>query len=529
MQKLKFSPEALAIHDSINRTAVRYPDSSIKTLFERCAAVRDGAPCIVYQDGFLSYRETNQLANSLSGRLRRSGVGPGDTVGVCIGRSPELVIALLAITKCGAAYLPFDAAWPEELLASIFNDAHCRVLISNGGRGLADRFPQCAIVDVVRDELGLAEENPVLDVPGDAIAYINFTSGTTGRSKGVQIQHRSIARLVTSPSYATLDQQTVVLHMSPVTFDAATFEIWGPLLNGGICALYPPGTPRFSELSRVIERQGVNCLFLTTALFNAAVDEAPDALKGIQTILFGGEIYSDRHVRQALNSYGCGRLVHVYGPTECTTFATYYPVDSMPPASVGLPIGRPIQNTVLYVVSDGWLCRPGEVGEILLGGPGLSPGYLEAGFVREDGFGEFDISGVCQRLYRTGDYGYLLGSGDLVFEGRSDDQVKIDGFRIELALVSRVLGDHPDVSQCYVTVTGSTAGEKMLLAFVIPRSGSLDARRIREYLKSQLPAYMVPRFIHGCDQLPLLPTGKVDRRALLAVHDDFYLRSTGKR
>jgi D-alanine--poly(phosphoribitol) ligase subunit 1 len=529
LQKLNFSPEALAIHDSINRTAVRYPDSSVKTLFERCAKLHGSAPCIVYQDEALSYREINQLANSLSGRLRRFEAGPGDTVGVCVGRSPELVIALLAITKCGAAYLPFDATWPDELLTSIFNDAHCRLLISDGGRGLADRFRQCRIVDVVRDELDLAEENPALDVAGDAIAYINFTSGTTGRSKGVQIQHRSIARLVTSPSYATLDERTVVLHMSPVTFDAATFEIWGPLLNGGICALYPSGPPRFSELSRIIDRQGVNCLFLTTALFNAAVDEAPGALKGVQTILFGGEIYSDRHVRQALNSYGCGRLVHVYGPTECTTFATFYPVDRMPPASVGLPIGRPIQNTILYVVSDGWLCRPGEVGEILLGGPGLSPGYLEAGFVREDGFGEFDIDGMCQRLYRTGDHGHLLESGDLVFEGRSDDQVKIDGFRIELALVSRVLGDHPDVSQCYVTVAGSTAGEKMLLAFVVPRSESLDPRRIREYFKAQLPAYMVPRFIHACEQLPLLPTGKVDRRALLAVHDDFYLRSAGKR
>jgi D-alanine--poly(phosphoribitol) ligase subunit 1 len=529
LQKLNFSSEALAIHESINRTAVRYPDASVKTLFERCAETGGSAPCIVYQDETLSYREVNRLANSLSARLRRFEVGPGDTVGVCVGRSPELVIALLAITKCGAAYLPFDATWPDELLMSIFNDAGCRLLIINGGRGLADRFPQYRVVDVVRDDLDLTEENPALDVPGDAIAYINFTSGTTGRSKGVQIQHRSIARLVTAPSYATLDERTVVLHMSPVTFDAATFEIWGPLLNGGICALYPPGTPRFSELSRLIERRGVNCLFLTTALFNAAVDEAPDALKGVETILFGGEIYSDRHVRQALNSYGCGRLVHVYGPTECTTFATFYPVDRMPPASVGLPIGRPIQNTVLYVVSDGWLCRPGEVGEILLGGPGLSPGYLEAGFVRDDGFGEFDVDGTCQRLYRTGDYGYLLESGDLVFEGRSDDQVKIDGFRIELALVSRVLGDHPEVSQCYVTVTGSTAGEKMLLAFAVPRGESLDPRRIREHLKSQLPAYMVPKFIHACQQLPLLPTGKVDRRALLAVHDDFYVRSAGKR
>jgi D-alanine--poly(phosphoribitol) ligase subunit 1 len=525
LQELKVSPEALAIHDSINATAAPYPDCSIKTLFEQCAERRATAACVVDQDEVLSYREINQLANGLAARLRRLGVSSGDTVGISIKRSPELIIALLAITKCGAAYLPFDATWPDQLLTGIFSDTHCQLLLIRDVPGLADRFPQYRVEAVLRDELDPVEENPALDVAGDAIAYINFTSGTTGRSKGVQIQHRSISRLITSPSYATLDDHSVVLHMSPVTFDAATFEIWGPLLNGGTCALYPPGMPRFSELSRVIGRRGINCVFLTTALFNAVVDEAPDALKSVETILFGGEIYSDRHVRQALNSYGGDRLVHVYGPTECTTFATFFPVDRMPAPGAELPIGRPIQNTVLYVISDGCLCRAGEVGEVLLGGPGLSPGYLESGSVRGDGFGEFDIDGTCQRLYRTGDYGYLLDSGDLVFQGRSDDQVKVDGFRIELSVVSRALGEHPNVSRCYVTVAGDTAGEKILLAFVVPRSENFDPRQTREDLKSHLPAYMVPKVIHACDKLPLLPTGKVDRRALLALHDDLYARS----
>jgi D-alanine--poly(phosphoribitol) ligase subunit 1 len=529
LQQLTFSPEALAIHESINRTGVPYPDCSVKTLFERCAERRDTATCVVYQDQVLSYRQINQLANGLAARLRRLKVAAGTTVGICVGRSPELIIALLAIIKCGAAYLPFDATWPDELLASVFNDAHCRLLVVKDAHGLASRVPQCRVVEVTREELEPAEANPALDVPGDAIAYINFTSGTTGKSKGVQIQHRSISRLVINPSYATLDERAVVLHMSPVSFDAATFEIWGPLLNGGTCALYPSGMPRFSELSRLINQRGVSCLFLTTALFNAVIDEAPDTLKAVQTILFGGEAYSDRHVRQALKSYGPGRIVHVYGPTECTTFATYHPVDRMPCSPAGLPIGRPIQNTALYVVGDGRLCRPGEVGEILLGGPGLSAGYLEAGLVRADGFGEFDIAGTCQRLYRTGDYGYLLDSGELIYEGRWDDQVKIDGFRVQLALVSRALGEHPDVSRCYVTVAGATAGEKTLLAFVVPRGESLDPRQMREDLRSHLPGYMVPRFVYACDKLPLLPTGKVNRRALLARHDDFYRRSVGAR
>jgi D-alanine--poly(phosphoribitol) ligase subunit 1 len=528
LEKLRFSPQALAIHNSINLTAAPFPDCSVKELFERCAERRDTATALVYENEFLSYRELNGLANDLAARLRRLKVSPGHTVGVCANRSVELIIALLAVIKCGAAYVPFDPTWPDEVLLKNFDNAHCQLIIINGADSLVLRFPQYVTVDVFRRELEPVEKNPALDVPGDAIAYINFTSGTTGLSKGVRIQHRSIARLVTNPSYATLDEDTVLLHISPATFDAATFEIWGALLNGGVCTLYPPNILRFSGLKRVIHRRGVNCIFLTTALFNALIDEDVGALNDVRTILFGGEAYSDRHVRQALESYGSGRLVHVYGPTECTTFATYYPIDRMPPHPEELPIGRPIQNTTLYVVSDGRLCRAGEVGEILLGGPGLSPGYVEAGSASQDGFAEFNIDGTCQRLYRTGDYGYLMDSGDLIFQGRSDDQVKVNGFRIELPLVSRTLGNHPEVSQSYVTATDGAAGEKMLIAFVVPQHGDLDPGRIRRDLSSHLPSYMIPAVIRVCDSLPLLPTGKVNRRALLALHDEFCARSVRK-
>jgi len=527
LEELISPPEAQAIHDSINRTTVPYPRCSVKALFEQCAEKRGDAACVIYKDEVLSYREINQLANGLAVRLRLLRVSPGHTVGISVGRSVELIISLLAIIKCGAAYLPFDAAWPDELLLSTFSDAQCEVIVASDVSGLSLRFAQCRVVEVSRRELEPVAANPGVDVMGEAIAYINFTSGTTGRSKGVQIQHRSIARLVSNASYAKLDEQTVLLHISPVTFDAATFEIWGALLNGGICVLYPSKTLRFSELGHVIRQRAVNCVFLTTALFNAIIDDATDAISGVRTILFGGEAYSDRHVRKALNSYGSGRLVHVYGPTECTTFATYYPVNRMP--SADLPIGRPIQNTVLYVVTDGRLCRPGEIGEILLGGPGLSSGYLQGGSISRDGFAEFTIAGTRQWLYRTGDYGYLLMSGDLVFKGRSDDQVKINGFRIELSLVSRAIGEHPNICHNYVTVTDGTAGQKMVLAFVVARENCCDSGQVREYLRSRLPAHMLPGIVYVCDKLPLLATGKVNRRALLAMHHDYYVRSGMKR
>jgi D-alanine--poly(phosphoribitol) ligase subunit 1 len=520
MEKLEFSPETLALHRSINLTAAPFQDRSVKALFEECAERHGSAVAVASQTEVLSYRELNGLANSLAARLRRANVSPGENVGVSASRSMELIIALLAVIKCGAAYLPFDPAWPDEILLSIFKNAHCRQLIVTDDHDVAKRCPRSVITHIDRNELRPGEADFPIDISGDAIAYINFTSGTTGQPKGVQIQHRGIVRLVTSPSFARLDEQTILLHASPATFDAATFEIWGALLNGGTCVLYPSRSLRLSGLKRVIRSQRVTCIFLTTALFNAVIDEDPDALNGLETILFGGEAYSDRHVRAAFNAYRSGRLVHVYGPTECTTFATYHPIDRMPEPLAELPIGRPIQNTTLYVVDNSRLCRPGEVGEILLGGPGLSPGYLEAGSVNQHGFSEFDIAGSHQRLYRTGDYGCLLESGDLIFRGRADDQVKVSGFRIELSHVARVLGENPEVSQGYVTMTDEASGEKALLAFITPQSGDVDSEQVRNDLALRLPAYMIPRFIYRCGELPLLSSGKVDRRALLALHEN---------
>jgi D-alanine--poly(phosphoribitol) ligase subunit 1 len=518
LEKLKASAEALAIHARANNSAGQSPESNAKALFEQRVKENGSAPAVVWQGEMLSYEEINQLANGLAERLRCMKIVPGDTVGVCAERSVELIIALLAIVKCGAAYLPFDAAWPAETLIGVLKDAHCNLVLARTTQNLHGRIPGCRVVEISRQELVARSANPAIIVSGDDIAYINFTSGTTGVPKGVQIRHRSISNLVMNPFYANLGAYSIVLQLSPATFDAATFEIWGPLLNGGCCALYPSRIVRFSELKRFIERWRVNCLFLTTALFNAVLDEAGDSLTSVEIILFGGEAYSDKHVRRALAQYGTGRCVHVYGPTECTTFATYYQVDRMPTEMAELPIGRPIQNTRLYIVNDGSLCGPGQVGEILLGGPGLSAGYLNDVVANRARFGELEIDGGFERIYRTGDCGYLLESGDVVFRGRLDDQVKVNGFRIELSRISRVIGEHPDVKQSYVTVSDGVAGERMLLAFIVPQHRECDPRQIRESLRRRLPSYMVPAIIYSCGRLPLLTTGKVDRRSLLAKY-----------
>jgi D-alanine--poly(phosphoribitol) ligase subunit 1 len=517
VERLICPAEALAVHRRINETARPYrSQSSIKELFERCAEDFGSRTAIVHGAEVLTYRDLNRLANGMACDLRQRGVTPGDRVALCIDRSVELIVSLLAIIKCGASYLPLDASWPGDLLGKIFSAFDCRLVLLGQGSSPAVRLPADNLLTVGLSRLVPIDVNPRADVDGEAIAYVNFTSGTTGDPKGVPIQHRGIARLVFDAVYAPLDENSVLLHLSPVTFDAATFEIWGALLRGGTCVLYPSAHLRFSTLRQVVRHTGVSVLFVTTALFNAVVDEAPDTLDTVGTILTGGERYSHRRMGEALRRYGPGRVVHVYGPTECTTFSTYHPVSHVPAEPGKLPIGKPIQNTRVYLARHSQLCRPGDVGEILIAGPGLSPGYLGAPDGGLAAFAEYDIGGVVERVYRTGDYGYLLDSGELIFEGRRDDQVKVSGFRIEMAELSRVIGDHPGVRQSYVTVAEATAGDKKIVAFVVGYAPRLTVPEVLEHVQARVPPYMVPAIVQICDHLPLTANGKVDRRALLA-------------
>lgn len=519
MERLVCTAEALSVHDGINRTAVPFPDEvSVKELFEDCAARYADAAAVVHRDRTVTYGELNELANGLADVLRTRGVRPGDAVGVCVERSPELIVGLLAVLKCGAAYLPFDAAWPDERLRTLFGEAHCRRVLTDQDVALAERFPECEVIGAVYADPPRTTVNPVVPVGPQDIAYINFTSGSTGRPKGVLIRHQAIARLVFGAVYARLDAHTTLLHLAPVSFDAATFEIWGALLHGGTCVLYPSKHVRLSELKRVLDDHRVTVLFLTTALFNTVVDEAPEVLSGLETILTGGEAHSLRHIEKALRHYGPDRLVSVYGPTECTTFATFHPVTELRPEDPALPIGRPIQNTRLYVVEGDRLCGPGETGEVLLAGAGLSPGYLGMPDITRERFIDRDVGGLPERLYRTGDRAYLRADGDLVFQGRQDDQVKVSGFRIELGEVAYQLGTHPTVKQNYVTVTQRATSEKTLVAFVVPDGEDVTPEGLRAHLSARLPGYMVPSGIHLCSSLPLTSSGKVDRQALLSSH-----------
>lgn len=517
MRELKGSEAALAIHRELNSTASDYPrDASVPALFEACAGRRGSATAIVDGDRRISYRRLDRLANGLAADLVARGLGPGTAVGVCLRRSAGMIAALLAVLKCGCSYLPFDPGWPDEHLRGLFAGAGCGWVLTDQAAALARRFGTCQVVPVREEEIEPAGVGPAVRVTAGDIAYINFTSGSTGRPKGVPIRHRSIARLVFGARYAPLGDSGRLLQLAPVTFDAATFEIWAALLNGGTCVLYPRQFLRLSLLGELLREHGITVLFLTTALFNAVIDEAPETLASVQTILTGGESHSIRHMARALRTYGPGRLVNVYGPTEATTFATYYPVNELAEDASTVPIGRPIQNTRLYIVAGGTLCEPGRSGELWLAGDGLSPGYLGMPELTAERFTECTIGGTAERLYRTGDYGYLLPSGDVVFQGRKDNQVKVNGHRIELGEIAHHLDSQHGVRQSHVTLS---ARDGSVVAFVVASDASCTAGFLREQLLARLPAYMVPARIYLCEALPLSATGKVDRQALLAAHD----------
>lgn len=507
--------ETANLYRQVNLTQAPYPKVGIKQLFEAQALRRADAVAVVCGNDSLTYRRLNQLANGLAEYLIGIGVGPGAKVGTCINRSIDLIVAFAAIAKCGAVYVPILPDWPAELRERVAADSQIKCLIT-GTEAAEPAHPDGCTVVRISDQGRLVEENPDVDASADSLAYIMFTSGSTGVPKGVKIRNAGVIRLITNARYADLGPSSVVLHTASPTFDAATFEIWGPLLNGGTCVVYGNRHIRFSDLAKVVQGAGVTCAFLTTALFNAIVEEAPETLRGIETILFGGENPSIKHVRKALAAYGDGKLVHMYGPTECTTFATYHPVSDVADDLSALAIGQPIQNTTLYVLRDGELCGPGEVGEIVLGGAGIAAGYV-GDAARSEKFVELlSVDGVIEDAYMTGDLGHLTAEGDLIFDGRVDDQVKVNGYRIELSAISFELDQCSVVKRSYVTVTGGVAGERFLIAFVVySNESAADTVAIRRFLSSRLPPYMIPAAIYGCDEFPLLASGKVDRRALL--------------
>jgi len=505
-----------------NNTTTDYPkESSIHRLFEAQVDRTPDTVAVILERRRLTYEELNQRANQVAQYLKEAGVGRGKLVGICVDRSLEMIVGLLGILKAGAAYVPLDPDYPKERLAFMLEDTQLTVLITQ--EALLDQLPKqkAKIVCLDRDwpEISLcAKANPGTGMSAEDLAYVIYTSGSSGQPKGVAIPHRAVIRLVINTDYVRLSPSDVMAQASNISFDAATFEIWGALLNGArLVVVSKEALLSPEELSTSIERHGITVLFLTTAIFNQMVERIPAELGKLRHLLFGGEAVNPQLVRELLETGGPERLVHVYGPTETTTFASWYLGEKVAREATTVPIGRPIANTQLYILDCHVKPVPvGVAGELYIGGDGLARGYLNHPELTAEKFITHSFDGeVAERLYKTGDLARYLADGNVEFLGRIDNQVKIRGYRIEPGEIESTLNQCTGVRESAVIARVNDVGEKCLVAYVVANANTkLNSQHLRLYLKEKLPEYMIPTAFVFLASLPLTPNGKLDRRAL---------------
>ncbi len=504
-----------------NDTACDFPATrTIHELFADQASRAPRAEAVVLDEQRLTYADLEDRANQIAHYLQNRGVGPEAIVGICIDRSLEMIIGLLAILKAGGAYLPLDKNYPLDHISYLLKDSGVEIVLTSPDTH--EMFASCGVqaLDINFDSAVIANQPksaPKSGADGANLAYIMYTSGSSGRPKGVEVTHTSISRLVLNTNYVQITPQDVFLQLAPVTFDAATFEIWGALLNGARLVLYPPD-PMLDllKLKRVIHENSVGILWLTAGLFNSIVDADIDLLSPVKQLLVGGDVVSAPHVRRLMERLNDCRVINGYGPTEGTTFSVCFPIPDSSAIERNVPIGRPISNTTAYVLdADGQLVPLGATGELYIGGSGLSRGYFQRADLTAESFVPHPFGGHGERLYRTGDMVRYSEHGVLEFVGRVDFQVKVRGYRIELEEIEAALLTERGIRQAAVLAQPDPRGEKRLVAYIVGAGqGGPDLELLRENLSLRLPGHMVPSVFVVLNALPLTANGKVDRRAL---------------
>lgn len=503
-------------------------DVTITELFADRVRRAPNATALRFRGEEMTYRQLDLRAEHLAHRLRDIGVGPEDVVGVCVERSFEMIVALLGVLKAGAAYLPLHPDEPALRLRFMLDHADASVLLTH--RPVRGQLPHLDVtvfdVDVtVRDVEGPEVPGATPLPPGGSakgLAYVRYTSGSTGHPKAVAVPHRGVVRLVHDTEWIEFGPDQTFLQLCALTFDPSEFEIWGALLNGGCLVIHPPGPLSLPELAECLRRERITTLWLTAGLFHRMVDRHVDSFVGLRQLVAGGDVLSPAHVNRVRRAHPKVRMVNGYGPTENTCFTTSHTVTRQVSGTV--PIGTPIAGTRVYILDEGLRPVPeGEWGELYTGGAGLAHGYLHRPELTEQRFLP-DPFVPGERMYRVGDVVRRDWSGVMEFRGRVDDQVKIAGHRIEPGEIVAALTDQPGVSEAVVIAREDvTPGEKVLVAYVVPELPELPdenpadlATELRRALRHRLPRHMVPVAITVVPEFPLTPAGKIDRTALPA-------------
>lgn len=524
-----------------NNTKLDYPkDQNIVSLFETCVERYTDTTALIFERESISYGDLNQRANRIAHYLTyEAKITKQESVGILQGRGIDYIVTILGILKAGGAYIPLEMDAPDDRLKFIIQEAVVKTLIIEKTFGkrvrqflnIGSNLENILVVD--SDDLretfsgyktltsknalkSYAVTNLTVDIQPDSRAYIIYTSGSTGTPKGVIVGHKSVVRLVKNTNYISIDSNQTILGLSNFSFDGSVFDIFGALLNGAKLVITPQESiANPVSLNRIIQSHHVSVFFVTTTLFNALVEEGLSDVGKLACILFGGEQVSVSHVRKFKTLYPAIRLIHVYGPTENTTFSTYYDIKIVPESVATIPIGQGIANTTCYVLDDHQALQPiGVIGELYVGGEGLSSGYLNNPELTSAKFiANPFVKG--EQLYKTGDLVRWLPSGQIEFVGRRDNQVKIRGFRIELGEIERVLRENDIIDDAIVLVKLNALDEKELCAYVVA-SQEVDTAALANYINNYLPSYMVPvHWIH-LDKFPLNRNGKVDKHMLVS-------------
>lgn len=506
------SPARRAWLAAINHAGYAFDETSLDELIRRRAAAARDAVAVRDDDHALTYAELAAAADEQARRLHAAGVRPGDIVLVGVSRSVAEIVAVLGTVTAGAAYVGVDLNQPAAYLERIV--ARCRPAAI-----LADREHTTGVRTVDIWSAGWATTPSPAPRPAadpDRLAYVAFTSGSTGEPKGVCIPHRGVIRLIQGADYVRYGAGEHWLRLAPLGFDASTMEIWGPLLSGGTVEVYTPALPAPSELGEFIAARGVTTTFMTSGLYRLMIEFAPDSFAGVRCVMTGGDVIPHEHTARLLRRVPGLTVVCAYGPTENSVLTSVHPVSDPSEVDGALPIGRPILGTGVHVLDErGRLVPPGAIGELYTSGIGLAVGYLGDPAETDRRFGHL-CADLPERLYRTGDLVRFDTTGSLRFLGRGDDQVKIRGFRIELGAIAQTLTECSGVHDSVVFAAGATSATKRIVAAVVPSPGAaVDPVGLRDALAERLPGYMVPTLWTIVDHIPVTRNGKTDRAALL--------------
>ncbi|ROO59991.1 amino acid adenylation domain-containing protein [Micromonospora sp. Llam0] len=513
------SAEARKILQTINQTSRVFPSSSVDELFRRAAQRWPAAPAVRDAESVLTYSELAVAATEQAHLLRAAGVREGDTVLIGVPRSVAETVAVLGTLWTGSIYIGIDLSQPDSHTAKIIAKASpAAAIVADDGTSRIASHDVRLVSSWHRGWVAQGKSvSPVRPDP-NRLAYIAFTSGSTGEPKGVAIPHRGIIRLVHGGKYLTLGPGERFLRMSPLAFDASTLEIWGSLLTGSVLEVCPPDHLSPMEIGDFLAERQITVAWLTAGLFRLVQEFATKPFGSLRHLLTGGDIVPHEQIKQALTENPGLVVTNGYGPTENTTFTTVHSVRDSTEIDGPIPIGIPVPGTRVYVLDKrARLLMPGAVGELYCAGEGLAAGYFEDEEGTGEAFGSFSPD-VPERLYRTGDMVRIDAAGRLRFLGREDDQVKIRGFRIELPAISESLNAQEEVRNSVVTVTDGDSVDKKLIAAVELRPGkAITPAELSERLRDHLPSYMVPPLWAVVDQMPVTANGKIDRRRLSAI------------